>query len=156
MDFAQCLSDGTREIFTTMLMADVTGGNPWDRSSEEFDRDLTSMVGMAGGCRGLVAIHCSKQVALGVTGFLLGMDVEDFGEDVFDAMGEFANMLAGSVKAELSARGLEVSLAIPSVVTGPDYSVDSSIEGENVVLRFETEHGPFLVELQLESSAVAA
>ncbi len=156
MEFSQCLLEGTREIFDTMLMAPVSGGEAWTGPTATFDRDMTSMVSMAGACRGLVAIHCPKSVALGVTGLLLGMDVAEFGEDVFDAMGEFANMLAGSVKSELSARGFEVELAIPSVVTGPDYTIDSSADRDIWVLRFETDSGPFLVELQLESSAVAA
>lgn len=156
MDFSQCLSKGTQDIFATMLMAPVSGGELWSEPTDAFARDLTSMVAMAGACRGMVAIHCPKPVALGLTGLLLGLDVDEFGEDVFDAMGEFANMLAGSVKQELCNRGLEVNLAIPSVVTGPDYSVDSSVDGDRLALRFETESGAFLVELQLESSAVAA
>ncbi len=156
MDYRKFIIDGTREIFETMLMAEVSPGQQRDIQPEQFERDLTSMVGMAGACRGMLAIHCSKKVALAITGALLGIEFKDVCEDVFDAMGEMANMLAGTVKAVLCNMGLDVSLSIPSVVSGPDFQVDSLADGSRTVVAFDTLGGAFLVELRLEDSAVAA
>ncbi|TYP00225.1 chemotaxis protein CheX [Geothermobacter ehrlichii] len=156
MDYRKFIIDGTREIFETMLMAEVSPGQQKDVQPEEFERDLTSMVGMAGACRGMLAIHCPKPIALAITGALLGIELDDVCEDVFDAMGEMANMIAGNVKAVLCNKGLDVSLSIPSVVSGPDFQVDSLVEGSRTVVAFDTQGGEFLVELRLEETAVAA
>ena len=58
----------------------------------DIQSNLTSMIGLGGGIRGLLAIHCPSSVATAITGAFLGMEVENVDDDVKDAIGEIAKI----------------------------------------------------------------
>ena len=67
-----------------------------------------------------------------------------FDNDVYDALGELANMIGGNLKSVLP-RG--VSLSLPSVVEGANYSVHICGRHRNKKMAFEGTDGPFWVTL---------
>lgn len=151
MDIAQNLIDATCEIFDTMLMMPVVPEpDNLAATRQHFSPGVTGMVGLAGAYKGMLAIHVSESVAKTITGSFLGIEVDDINDDVRDAMGEMANMLAGSVKAALGAGGQEIKLSIPSAVCGVEYTLDCPGHASGVMMPFTIEAGPFLVELRLE------
>jgi chemotaxis protein CheX len=87
---------------------------------------------------------------MAITSAFLMMDVEEMNADVHDAMGEIANMLGGNVKTILSEKGRDIDLSMPSTISGSEYSFQSDNDVEKVIVRFGTEKGSFLVELDLE------
>ena len=150
MNIKQSVIEATREIFETMLMMDVTPGEQQASRTIHFHDTVSGIVGMAGGYRGLMAIHAPDSVAMAITGSFLGLEVASVDDDVKDAIGEMANMLAGSVKASLTACGKDVKLSIPTAVCGKEYSLDCPEQSDWVVLPFTSAAGNFLVELQLQ------
>ena len=84
-----------------------------------------------------------------MTGAFLGMDVAEIDEDVRDAIGELANMLAGNMKSVLDPNGSEVQLSMPSAVHGEEYSVDCLANADTVTVPFSFNGSRFLVELQI-------
>ena len=93
----------------------------------------------------------SVGVLLSALRSFLGMDVKEINADVEDAIGELANMLGGNVKTLLSKNGRDVSLSLPTTITGEAYNFQMASENtERTVVRFESDHGRFHVELQLE------
>jgi len=150
VDFAKSVEDATCEIFETMLMTQVSAGEPLESRPEVFTNGISGLVGMAGGYRGMLAIHCSDQVAMAITGNFLGIDVESVDDDVNDAIGEMANMLAGCVKTTLAEGGKDVKLSIPSAIGGSEYSLDCQSDANLVIMPFKMPDGEFLVELQLQ------
>jgi len=153
VDFAKSVIDATCEIFETMLMTRVTPGDPLPNRSDVFVGGISGMVGMAGGYRGLLAIHCSDQVAMAITGTFLGIEVDTVDDDVKDAIGEMANMLAGSVKSSLSENGKDIKLSIPSAVGGEEYTFECHAAADQVLMPFKMPDGEFLVELQLQEQS---
>ena len=115
-----------------------------------FKECLTAMVGLAGTYNGLVSVHIPWPLAISFTSMMLGMEVTEIDDDVNDAMGEIANMIAGSYKQHLSKGGSDIQLSIPSVVNGADYVVSSGINLENITLKFVTDDEWFLVSLSIE------
>ena len=81
---------------------------------------------------------------------MLGMECEEVGDDLNDAIGEIANMLGGGVKQVLSKGGLDVKLSIPTVISGEDYTVNSLSDIDCVVIPFVIENEKFLVGLTLK------
>jgi chemotaxis protein CheX len=115
-----------------------------------FSHCLTAMVGMAGTYNGLVSIHVPWPLTLSFTSLMLGMEVTERNEDVTDAMGEIANMVAGSFKQHLSKGGLDVQLSTPSVVDGSEYTVTSGCAVENITFKFSVGDEWFMVSLSIE------
>ncbi|MDO3378094.1 chemotaxis protein CheX [Geoalkalibacter halelectricus] len=153
MDLAKTISEATREIFETMIMAEVIPGEPRNEGAQKYSCTVSGMVGLAGLFKGMIAIHTPDAVAMSITSSFLGMDVEEVNDDVTDAIGELANMLAGSVKMALSQNGKDITLSIPSTITGEEYSINCILDTDRVIMPFTLGEGQFLVELQVEKQA---
>jgi chemotaxis protein CheX len=132
---------GVEDLMHLPIQVDVT---------THFKECLTAMVGLAGTYNGLVSVHLPWPLAISFTSLMLGMEVTEIDDDVNDAMGEIANMLAGSFKQHLSLGGSDIQLSTPSVVNGADYVVSSGNNLENITLKFATDTEWFKVALSIE------
>ena len=150
MNFKDKIIEATKEIFESMIMVDVTPGEALTEPVSKFKCSLSAMVGFAGFKQGNLAIHATDKVAKGLTGDFLGMEVDEINEDVQDAMGELANMLAGSLKPFISSDGGKVELSLPSVVHGEEYTLTVINKADWILIPFTVSHGEFLVGLELK------
>lgn len=149
MEHAQHIIDSTQEIFSSMIMLDVTPGEPFQRNDDLLKNSISGIIGLAGSTKGLLAIHLPNPAALAITEAFLGMAVEEIDEDVRDAIGELANMLGGSLKSVLDPGGGGVQLSMPSAVHGEEYSVDCLANAQTISVPFSFNGHEFTVELQL-------
>lgn len=150
MNIRDKIVESTVEIFTSMVMMEITVS---DKSSPEVDRlenTITGVIGLAGKYKGILVIHFPYNVAFTITSNFLGIDVEEMNEDVEDAIGEIANMLGGSIKSVLSDNGKDIDLSLPSTVFGKEYGFQTIKNAEKTVISFTSDPGSFIVELQLE------
>lgn len=148
-DMARHVIDATKEVFSTMVMMDLEESYPIQESVTHFHCSISGMVGLAGSYTGILSVHCPQSFALTITSNMLGMDVEEMGEDVNDALGEIANMLGGYVKMVLSKGGMDINLSIPTIISGEEYSINSMAESDCVVVPFTHGDNKFLVSLKL-------
>ncbi len=141
--------DATKEVFSTMAAMEVEDCYPLVEPVTQFHCSITGMVGMAGSYTGMLSIHCPAPLAMQITSNMLGMEVDEVGEDVNDALGEIANMLGGHVKQVISKGGLDLNLSIPTVISGESYTIHSVIDDDCVVVPFQYDNTKFLVGLTL-------
>ncbi len=142
--------ESTVEIFTGMVMMDISvAGEPMTELGP-LKQSITGMVGLAGTHKGVLAVHFPNQVAMDVTGSFLGMEVDEINADVQDAIGEIANMLGGNLKTILSDRGRDIQLSLPSTISGEQYSFSSQMDVDQIILPFQAPAGVFYVEVELE------
>jgi chemotaxis protein CheX len=151
VDLQKSITDATTEIFETMIMLDISAGDPLKEKINNFKCSVSGVIGLAGSCKGMLAIHLPDKVAMAITGSFIGMDVTEVDDDVTDAIGELANMVAGNIKMILDEAGNNVTLSIPSCVHGEEYTMDTVSDSERVVIPFDIESGQFLVELQIKN-----
>jgi chemotaxis protein CheX len=151
MDFHAKIIEVTKEIFETMIMMDVTPGQPLAEHVSKFTCSLSAMVGFAGFKQGNLTIHTPEKVAIGLTQSFLGTDIEEINEDVQDAMGELANMIAGSLKPTISNEGKTVELSLPSVVYGKEYTMIAVAKSDWIIVPFTVSYGQFLVSLEFKN-----
>lgn len=152
-EMTRYIIDATREVFSTMVALEVTDCYPLADPVTQFHCSITGMVGMAGSYTGTLSIHCPTLLAMKMTSNMLGMEVEEVGEDVNDALGEIANMLGGHVKQVLSKGGLDLNLSIPTVISGETYTIHSTNNDDCVVIPFQCDSERFLVGLTLKKEA---
>jgi chemotaxis protein CheX len=141
--------ESVKEIFSAMIMMEVSadGEAPAERN---FTDSISGIIGLAGTRKGVLAIHLPYKVAMTITGNFLGMEVEEINSDVEDAVGELANMIGGSTKSILSANGRDISLSMPTTISGKQYDFQPTKDADSLVIPFTCETGGFLIELQLE------
>lgn len=149
MEIQEKMIDATKEIFSTMVMMEITVEEVL-KEHGPLTNTITAMIGLAGKRRGVLAVHIPYPVAMAITASFLMMDVEEINADVHDAMGEIANMLGGNVKTILSEKGRDIDLSMPSTIAGSEYSFQSDNDVEKVIVKFSTEKGSFMIEMDLE------
>lgn len=152
-DVAGYVITATKEVFGTMVMMELEDQYPLREPITKFHCSVTGMVGLAGTYTGILSIHCPQQFALRITSSMLGMEVEEVGEDVNDALGEISNMLGGYVKMILSKGGLDLHLSIPTVISGEEYTLNAMADNDCVIIPFVNEGERFLVGLKLQKEA---
>ncbi|MEZ4598822.1 MAG: chemotaxis protein CheX [Syntrophotaleaceae bacterium] len=149
MDLNKSICSATVEVFQTMLMMDAVPGDPLTGRKAHHSNSVSGIVGIAGPSKGMVAIHIPEQTALKITSSFLCMEVSSIDEDVKDAIGELANMVAGSIKADL-LDGKDYKLSIPSVVNGVEYEIECLSESQGGIVPFSVDGGEFIVEFHLQ------
>ncbi len=146
-DIGADIISATTEIFSTMLMVELEPGATIEGEGGEIASNLTSMLGLGGDIRGMLSVHCPESVAKGITSGFLGMEIDELDDDVKDAVGEIANMVAGSLKSSFSEYDLNIELAIPTSVIGKSYSTSGMLGADRVAVPFVMNGDTFLVEL---------
>jgi len=138
---------GTQDVFSTMLMVDLVSEAAIENQKCRVKSNLTSMIGLGGGVKGVLAIHCPASAAKAITGAFLGMEVDELNDDVKDAIGEIANMVAGNLKVACAKRDIDVKLAIPTSIVGESFSVSGMVDAKLVIVPFKMAEEIFWVEL---------
>lgn len=136
-----------QEVFELMLGCPLT--IPADPPPYE-DLDITSMVGLAGQLCGILTLRCSAKSAARMASRMLGVDSEKAGQEMWDAVGEICNMVAGNFKNKISGMGDGCMLSVPTVITGGDYSVHSMVN-ENLRTVFIFDGEPIVLTLEVHS-----
>ena len=136
-----------QEVFELMLGCTL---EPVTQSGPEQVLDITSMVGLAGQLCGILTVRCSAKSAARMASRMLGIDPEKAGPEMWDAVGEICNMVAGNFKNKISGLGDGCMLSVPTVITGADYNVHSMVNDNlQATLLFEDE--PVVVSLEIHN-----
>ncbi len=136
-----------QEVFELMLAC------PLELAAEppaEDGLDITAMIGLAGQLCGILSVRCSAKSAARMASRMLGVDPETAGPEMWDAVGEICNMVAGNFKNKISGLGDGCMLSVPTVITGGDYNVHSMVN-ENIHACFIFEGEPVVLSLEVHS-----
>ncbi|OQY19114.1 MAG: hypothetical protein B6I36_05160 [Desulfobacteraceae bacterium 4572_35.1] len=151
LDLQQQIIDSTQAVFDTMLMIPLTPGISLSEKVYKFQKSISGMLGFAGDLQGMLTIHCPQHVAFAITESLLGVSVEEVDEEVKDTIGELANMILGGIKDGFVEHGVDINLAIPTVLAGRSYKISGMDDASWTTVPFYLDEGEFLVELKLKT-----
>jgi len=115
------LEAAAREVFETMVSGSIVPAA--DPASPEGD--ITAMVGVAGSLCAVLSVRCHFATANLLASRMLGLGIRESESATFDALGEVANVLAGSVKAKVPDLADTSFLSTPTVVMGHDFKIYS-------------------------------
>ncbi|MCG6538160.1 MAG: chemotaxis protein CheX, partial [Syntrophales bacterium LBB04] len=68
-------------------------------------------------------------------------------------VGEITNMVSGVARKILEKNGLNITAAIPTVVSGRNHSILHVLGGPSIIIPFSTEAGSFVVDISLTEQA---
>jgi chemotaxis protein CheX len=137
----------TREVFEIMLGCKLEKPEALLAVPLEF----TAMVGLAGELRGVLTLRCTSKSAAVMASKMLGLEPDAVGEQMWDATGEIANMIAGNFKNKLTGMGDRCVLSVPTVITGSDYNCHSLTDSGALDVSFVFENAPIHVGLEIHS-----
>lgn len=108
--------DAAKEVFNKMVRVPLTLGKPHLKNGEQPQFAVSATIGISGTVTGIVVLGFPQQVALDVAAALAGCPMTTIDQDCVDALGEVANMIAGSAKSRFP--GGANSLSLPNVTLG--------------------------------------
>lgn len=149
------LMTSTEEVFETMVFKPLVRMEPVETEPERKGANVVATVAFAGHRRGLVCIHSSVDAARNIAGAMLGMAEDEITSEIPDAMGEVANMVAGTFRNKLAAIEPASAIAVPTVTIGSDFSTKYLSAVRRARCPFEMEGQPISVELILTGEEAA-
>ncbi|MBJ6725532.1 chemotaxis protein CheX [Geomesophilobacter sediminis] len=143
------LDTDVQEIFSTMVGVEVAPVPVEGLAAGQFHCCVSGLICLSGACIGTVGVHLPPAVAMEVTSMMLGMDVSSVDNDVTDAVGEIANMVAGSFKHHIIMDGHELRITPPTVIACNEHLRTPHPE-EVLALSYQLGAGNILVTVNLE------
>lgn len=134
--------------FATMLAADAHRGelSLGDPRTRLFP--ISGLIGLSGKAHGMVVINLSTEVALKAASAMLMEEKSVVDDEVLDAVGELANVIAGQAKTDLAQYDLSVSL--PNVIIGEGHEIRFPSSTPPLAVPFKTDFGPLRLEVGFE------
>ena len=126
-------------------------GAPFVKTDQVAKGDISGIIGLAGETSGSVAITFPENLARRIYANLVGEEAGGITDEVRDAIGELANMIAGGAKAELAQQGCSFQIAIPTIVVGEGHTIDHKGQGPCLVVPFNLDGEEFWLEVSLAS-----
>jgi len=108
---------------------------------------LMAMISFVGDIEWSVYIGLPQSTVVGVVSSFAGFDIPFDSDEMNDAVGELANLLAGKIKESLFRQGLRTEISLPAVFRGEKMQVLRGCEQPGVVTWFRSSHGKFWVEV---------
>jgi chemotaxis protein CheX len=148
VNIADYIVDATEDVFNTMIFMEITTEGCLTEGQEAIFSHFSAMIGLSGGLMAMISIHCDAYIAMDIAGAMLDTEFDEVDDDVKDAMGEVANMVAGGMKSRLLDDNIDVTLAIPTTIVGKGYNVSSPKRSNRLVIPFDLVQGRFYVDMK--------
>ncbi|MEA1867504.1 MAG: chemotaxis protein CheX [Thermodesulfobacteriota bacterium] len=139
--------EATIDVLKTMAFVESRPGKPYLKKDDLAKGDVSGIIGFTGAATGSMALSFSEKCILKIVSNMLGEESKEINDDIKDAVGELTNMVSGAARKNLEPIGLSLSAAIPTVVAGKGHSVSHVMGGPSIIIPFETEQGPFFVDV---------
>ena len=129
-----------REVLHTMAKVTVTVGTPTRKKTPLTTYDVSGIIGFSGEFVGSMVLSFQQATATAIVSNFAGMPIAPDSPDFADAVGELANMIAGSAKASFGGR---TNITVPSIIMGPGHTVARLHDVPCLVIPCFTEAGDF-------------
>ncbi|RYZ66981.1 MAG: STAS domain-containing protein [Proteobacteria bacterium] len=138
-----------KEVVEAQVQTAVRPGTPFVRDMKDhMGGDISGVIGLtADKLNGSVVITFPENTFLTLMSKMLGEDYKELTPELHDGAAEITNMIFGKAKAALNEKGYGIKMAIPSVVTGKNHSIQNRSNGPRVVVPFESDVGSFTMEV---------
>jgi chemotaxis protein CheX len=136
--------------FETILNCPIERGALKLRDGSNSTHEVSGIIGLTGAVAGMVVLSLSRSLALKAASTMLMTELTEINDDVIDAVGELTNMVAGAAKCDLGP--YELSIGLPSVITGQDHRVRFPSEVTPIVAPYQSTWGPLTLEIGLAAS----
>ncbi|NOT24523.1 MAG: chemotaxis protein CheX [Acidobacteria bacterium] len=137
------------DVFATMVALPLVAGVP-TISDARPPANVIGTVGFAGSISGLVSFCGTRVASLEITAALLGSSVDAVAGDLPDAIGEVANMIAGSFRTKMSHSEDRWAITMPVVTIGEDFLQKYSSSAVRVICPLTMGTHQLFVELVLQ------
>ena len=141
----------TVEVFEVQANTKVIAGSVYKRGADEaMTGDITGVIGLVSDhFVGSVLISFPELTFLKIISRIMEKEITMITKDTIDGAGELTNMIFSRAKSTLNAKGMGVKSALPNIVIGKSHNFAVTSTAHRTVIPFESDAGPFTVEIYL-------
>ncbi len=136
-----------REVLRTMAHVEAAVGAPTLKQSPEPTYDVSGIIGFSGEFVGAMVLSFQQKTAVAIVSSFAGMPIAPDSPDFADAVGELANMIAGSAKKSF---GGGTSISVPSIIMGAGHTIARLHDVPCLIIPCRTSVGDFAVEVNIK------
>lgn len=136
-----------KDVFQKMAGVQTTIGKPLLKTEAGATYDVCGIIGFSGELTGSVVLSFSDIAAEKLVEAFAGVSLKRADPDFADAVGELANMVAGSAKKHLGAMA---NISVPSVVIGKGFTIAMTRAYPCLVIPCGSPFGDFSVEVSIK------
>jgi chemotaxis protein CheX len=137
-----------QEALATMAGITVKVGKPALKSDPIPSYDVSGIIGFSGDFGGSMVLSFHRDTACNIIRAFAGTEVPADSPDFTDAVGELANMIAGSAK---TCFGGGTSITVPSVIVGSGHVIGRLHDVPCIVIPCDSAAGAFAVEVSIKA-----
>jgi chemotaxis protein CheX len=137
-----------QEVLSMMASTKVEVGKPFKKTDLSATYDVSGIIGFSGDFVGSMVLSFRADAAMGIVKSFTGMEMANGSAEFADAIGELANMVAGSAKKSFGG----TSISIPSVVMGTGHMIGRLANVPCIVIPCTCPQGSFVVEVNVKSN----
>lgn len=141
------INTSTTSVFSVMANLEVVPGTPQDHPDPEPIDGVVALLGFTGGWVGTGMFYCKEKFACRLGAAMLMTEVEDVNSDVLDGVGEMANMVLGNFKEAMESHLGPLSLSLPTVVYGRNFSTRTAVRTKWTIVPFRAGDDAFEVRV---------
>jgi len=140
--------EGTLHILDTTAFVKVKPETPFLKRNRFAQGDISGLIEISGDLSGSASISFSEKSILGIVSDMFGEEMTEINEEIYDAVGELSNMVAGHVTTKIAEMDKKVKVKFTEVKPGPGHEIQH-IEGAEYVLAipFRTTRGKVVIEV---------
>ncbi len=127
--------------------------NPLDPYVKKDDVALgcvTGLINLNGEYTATVAITFTDSCILKIVSNMFGEEITKVDEDIFDAVGELSNMIAGQVSLTITEFGESLKATFDKVLSDTTHKIKHIVQKPVLAVPFSTESGEFTIEVSFK------
>lgn len=134
-------SNSIKEIIFTMTGMEVAEEKATAETIQDMKEQISGVIMLIGNKRIMISISMSEYTAKNMVASMTGMKSDSLTkEDLVDGAAELVNIVAGKVKAKLSANGEHYDILLPYTITGNDHSIIHKNKSAVLIRLYHTEN----------------
>lgn len=151
VNFINPFLEGTVEVLKVQGKTLARAGTPMPKDPKlPFGGDISGVIGLVSDTfTGSVVITFPAPTFLKIMSKMLGEDYKELTPEISDGAAELTNIIFGYAKRVLNEKGYGIKMAIPTVISGKDHSIQNHTKGPRLSIPFESDAGNFAIEICL-------
>ncbi len=149
-DFVNVFIEIALNILETTASTTVKARKPYLKRDQAARGDISCIVGLTGDLKGTVSVSFTSDCILGIVSNMFGEEMTEMNDEIKDAVGEFANMVAGGVSTKLAEMEKSLQLETNDIIMAETHDISHPVDHPVIAMPYRTEKGEFTVEVCFE------
>lgn len=129
VEYINPFTQATFDVLTMLGSFDPKLGKPSVKGDSLISVGVVIVVGVIGEVKGQVVYSFTEETAKRIAStMMMGMPVDTFDEMAKSAVSELTNMISGNASTGIAAKGFNIDIAPPTLVTGENVKITSNVK----------------------------